>query len=54
MTDDLLGADQRILDATITVTFLERLKLGRSGKRSGLGVTAFSRSDCIRGPRFSL
>lgn len=55
MTDDLIGADQKILDWLIKITFLVKVETAvKSGNKSRFGSTGFSSRDAILGLWFSL
>ena len=53
LTDFLIGADQKIPNCLITITFLEEAKTAiRSGIKSRFGILGFSKSDATLGPGF--
>ena len=55
MTDYLIGANQRIADWVIKITFWGKVEIaGKSGFKSSFGIMGFSRSDAILAPWFSL
>ena len=55
VTDYLIGANQRIADWVIKITFWGKVEIaGKSGFKSSFGIMGFSRSDAILAPWFSL
>lgn len=55
VTDYLIGANQRIPDWVIKITFWGKVEVaGKSGFKSSFGIMGFSTSDAILAPWFSL
>ena len=55
VTDYLIGANQRIADWVIKITFWGKVEIaGKSGFKSSFGIMGFSTSDAILAPWFSL
>ena len=54
MTDYLVGANQKIPDWVIKITFWGKVEIaGKSGFKSSFDIMGFSTSDAISAPWFS-